>query len=216
MFLVPRLYYSHYGAFAGPFIALAVALPAGHLSARRAARPAARTVTRTAAVLGLILVTVGVLQFRAESRLRGIPAADADRLIPAGACVLTNDAAYTVAADRFYSDVRDCPPMVDSFGTLFAMTSGQSRDATAAVLRPVVELWQADLKRAEYVWLTSGTAAQIPWTPRLYGYFRGHFRLIGLAWPHWSSQSGPFLPRPGLYVRINPRFDLEAAGSRSA
>jgi hypothetical protein len=80
----------------------------------------------------------------------------------------------------------------------------------------VVELWQADLERAEYVWFTSGTAAQIPWTPRLYRYFRGHFRLIGLAWPHWSSQSGPFLPRPGLYVRVNPRFGLEDAGSRRA
>ena len=216
MFLVPRLYYSHYGAFAGPFIALAVALPVGLLSARRAAGPVTRTVTRTAAVLGLILVTAGVLQFQAESRLRGIAATDADRLIPAGACVLTNDAAYTVAADRFYSDVRDCPPMVDSFGTLFAMTSGQSHDAAAAVLRPVVELWQADLERAEYVWFTSGTAAQIPWTPRLYRYFRGHFRLIGLAWPHWSSQSGPFLPRPGLYVRVNPRLDLDVAGSGSA
>ena len=216
MFLVPRLYYSHYGAFSGPFIALAVALPVGLLSARRAAGPVTRTVTRTAAVLGLILVTAGVLQFQAESRLRGIAATDADRLIPAGACVLTNDAAYTVAADRFYSDVRDCPPMVDSFGTLFAMTSGQSHDAAAAVLRPVVELWQADLERAEYVWLTSGTAAQIPWTPRLYAYFRDHFRLIGLAWPHWSSQSGPFLPRPGLYVRVNPRLDLDVAGSGSA
>ena len=32
MLLWPRLYYSHYGAFDGPFLALAVALPAGLLS----------------------------------------------------------------------------------------------------------------------------------------------------------------------------------------
>ncbi len=48
----------------------------------------------------------GVAQFRAESRLAGMQVAvAAGRLIPAGACVVTNDSAYTVAAGRFYSDV---------------------------------------------------------------------------------------------------------------
>ena len=214
MFLWPRLYYSHYGAFDGPFLALAVALPAGLLSARlvtgrtrgNLAGPAA-----VATVLGLVLVVASVLQFQAESRLHGSPSpAAADRLIPAGACVLTNDAAYTVAADRFYSDVRGCPPMVDSFGTLFAMTSGQSRHAAAAVLRPVVELWQQDLERAGYVWFISDTAAQIPWIPQLYGYFRSHFRLIGLASPHWSNR---FLPRPGLYVRVRANKGARAGSN---
>jgi len=204
MFLWPRLYYPHYGAFDGPFLALAVALPAGSLSARLATGRTRRNLAgpaAVAAVLGLVLVVAGVLQFRVESRLNGDPVpAAADRLIPAGACVLTNDVAYTVEADRFYSDVSGCPPMVDSLGTLFAMTSGQSLHAAAAVLRPVVELWQGDLERAGYVWLTADTAAQIPWNHQLYGYFRSHFRLIGLAAPHWSSR---FLPRPGLYVRVS-------------
>jgi alpha-1,2-mannosyltransferase len=204
MFLWPRLYYSHYGAFDGPFLALAIALPAGLLSARLATGRAPGNLAGpavVAAVLGLVLVVAGVQQFRLESGLHGspIPAA-VDRLIPAGACVLTNDAAYTVEADRFYSDIKGCPPMVDSFGTLFAMTSGQSLHAPAAVLRPVIELWQEDLERAEYVWFTSDTAAQIPWNRQLYAYFRRHFRLIGLAWPHWSNR---FLPRPGLYVRVS-------------
>jgi hypothetical protein len=65
----------------------------------------------------------------------------------------------------------------------------------------VVELWREDLARAGYVWFTSDTAEQIPWTPRLYGYFRAHFRLIGLAAPH--SYRG-LVPRPGLYIRITP------------
>jgi hypothetical protein len=112
--------------------------------------------------------------------------------------VLTNDVAYTVETDRFYSGVGGCPPMVDSFGTLFAMTSGQSSNAAAAVLRPVAELWRADLERAEFVWFTSDTTTQIPWNRQLYGYFRNHFRLIGLAAPRWSN---PAVPRPGLYIR---------------
>jgi alpha-1,2-mannosyltransferase len=207
MFLLPRLYYSHYGAFDGPFLALAVALPAGLLSARPATgqpqrHPAGTAGTAAAATaLGVVLMAAGILQFRAESVLHADPVpAAADRLIPAGACVLTNEAAYTVEADRFYSDARGCPPMVDSFGTLFAMTSGQTSNAAAAVLRPVAELWQEDLERAGYVWLTSNTAAQIPWNRQLFGYFGSHFRLIGLASPHWSN---PSVPRPGLYDRVS-------------
>jgi alpha-1,2-mannosyltransferase len=214
MFLFPRFYYSHYGAFDGPFLALAVALPIGLpiglLSARLATgrTPANLAGTAVATALGLVLMTAGIQQFRAESVLHADPVpAAADRLIPAGACVLTNDVAYTVEADRFYSDVRGCPPMVDSFGTLFAMTSGQSANAAAAVLRPVVELWQEYLERAGYVWFTSTTAEQIPWNPRLYGYFYSHFRLIGLAAPHWSNRS---VPRPGLYVRVMASKSIRA------
>jgi alpha-1,2-mannosyltransferase len=207
LFLWPRLYYSHYSAFGGPFLALAIALPIGRLTARRVvgrapgnpAGPAALQAA-VAAVMVVVIMVAGILQFRAESRLRGIQvSARADRLIPAGACVVTNDPAFTVAADRFYSDVQGCPAIVDSFGTLFAMTSGQSRDAPAAVLRPVVDLWQTALERARYVWFTSDTIAQIPWNRPLYDYFHSHFRLIRFA-----GQPVPWhdVPRPGLYVRV--------------
>lgn len=151
------------------------------------------------AVLGIAIMATGIAQFRAESGERGVQvAAAADRLIPAGACVVTNDSAYTVAAGRFYSAAAGCPAMTDSFGTLIAMTSGHPRDASAAALAPAVALWQATLARAGYVWLTSDTVAQIPWNGALCGYFRQHFRLIGLA-----GQPVPWrdVPRPGLYVR---------------
>jgi alpha-1,2-mannosyltransferase len=201
MFLLPRLYYTHYGAFDGPFLALTVALPA---SALARCQPAGRTrrnlaaTTVLATALGLVIAAACGTQFRAESGQYGsqLPAAAA-RLIPAGACVLTNDAAYTVAANRFSSDVPGCPSMVDSFGTWFAMTAGRPGNAAAAAVRPVAELWQTDLERAGYVWITSDTAEQIPWTSQLYAYFRRRFRLIGLAWPHWTFRS---LPRPGLYA----------------
>ncbi len=204
MFILPRLYYSHYGAFDGPFLALAIALPAGLLAARPVTGRSPVTLARLAPAVALtvmVLTTAAILQVRAESRLYGNQvAAAADKIIPAGACVLTNDSAYTVAADRFYSDVRGCPVMVDSLGTLFTMTGGRSGEAAAAALRPVAELWQAGLERAGYVWLTTDTVNQIPWDQRLYAYFRGHFRLAGLAWPHhWSNQD---VPRPGLYIRV--------------
>ena len=112
--------------------------------------------------------------------------------------MVTNDAPFTVAADRFFSSRPGCPAMVDPFGTLFAMTGGHERDASAAALAPVVALWHATLEQATYVWLTGDTVAQIPWTRQLYSYFLSHFRLIGFAGPPpgWRD-----VPRPGLYVR---------------
>ena len=201
MFLCPRLYYPHYGAFDGPFLALAVALPAGVLAARFVAGRARWPLAPAAALAAVVLTAAAILQVQSESGLRGNQvAAAADKIIPAGACVLTNDSAYTVAANRFYSDVRGCPVMVDSLGTLFTMTGGRSRAATGAALRPVAALWQAGLERAGYVWLTADTVNQIPWDQRLYAYFSSHFRLAGLAWAHhWSNQD---IPRPGLYVRV--------------
>ena len=196
MFLLPRLYYPHYGAFAGPFLALTAALPLsaalGHPGRRRRLAP-------LAAALGLVIVAAAAVQLRGESREHGNQApAVAARLIPAGACVLTNEAAYTVAANRFYSSVPGCPDMVDSFGTLIAMTGGLAGEAPAAVVRPVVQLWQADLRRAQYVWITSGSAGQIPWTSQLSGYLRRNFRLVGLARANWPQSRGP---APGVYRR---------------
>jgi hypothetical protein len=201
MLLWPRLYYSHYGAFEGPFLALAVALPAGLLTARpdagRAKESALPAVV--AAVLVTVLVAMGVGQFRAESGMRGIQVtAEADRLIPPGACVVTNDAPFTVVADRFFSSRPGCPAMVDPFGTFFAMTGGGGRHSSAVVQAPVVALWHATLEQATYVWLTGDTGAQIPWNSGLYGYFRRHFRLIGLAGQPVQERD---VPRPGLYLR---------------
>jgi hypothetical protein len=142
---------------------------------------------------------MGISQLQTESTQQGSQlSAAADRLIPAGACVVTDDSAYTVAAGRFSSGAPGCPPMVDAFGTLFAMTGGHQRGATAAMLRPVVAVWQTTLARARYVWFTSDTIGQIPWNRELYDYFTGHFRLIGLA---GQPTAWWYVPRPGLYVR---------------
>jgi hypothetical protein len=86
--------------------------------------------------------------------------------------------------------------MVDSFGTLIAMTSGRPY-GSAAVVRPVVELWESDMAHAQYVWLTENTGGQMPWTNQLYTYFTSNFRLIGLTPSHWAV---PGVPRPGIYV----------------
>jgi hypothetical protein len=137
MFLWPWAYYWHYGAFAGPFIALALALPAGagHLTRPHARGPRGRTLA-VAAVAALVIGGMGARQLQTEVHQHAwsSPAAAADRLIPPGACVLTSSASLTVTADRFTPGTAGCPSMVDSYGNLIAMTGGHQ-------MRPGRERW---------------------------------------------------------------------------
>jgi hypothetical protein len=198
MFLWPWAYYWHYGAFAGPFIALALALPAGLIcpGGRGGLAGTLAVVVVTAAVIGAI----GLRQLETEIHEHGwfSPAAAAGRLIPPGACVLTNQASLTVTADRFVPAAAGCPAMVDSFGTLIAMTGGHLMAARPQVRAGVTALWRSDLAHAGYVWLESPTQGEIPWTPGLHDYFTSHFRLIAFA---GIQSGGPDVPRGGLYIR---------------
>jgi alpha-1,2-mannosyltransferase len=215
MFLWPRLYYSHYGAFAGPFLGLAVALPIGLLAAGRSAarRGAAETTAAgrmpmavgvtaaLAAVLVLGLAGATEIQLHQESQSDGNQvSAAADRLIPEGACVLTNYASYTETADRFFSADPGCPPMVDSFGTLFDMTSGGSIKSPLSALLSVRALWMSSLEHAQYFWITRDTTNQIPWDSQLLGYFHTHYRLIGLGWR--TALLDRAVPEPGIYRHV--------------
>jgi hypothetical protein len=230
MFLVPSFYYSHYGAFSGAFLGLAVALPVGTLATRlssgeraerrmsaeadagadvlgvgvpvpAAGRPLAIGVTALLAVIvALCLAGATEVQLRWESTWSGVQVTGADSLIAPGSCVLTNYASYTVAADRFFATDPGCPAMVDSFGTLFAMTGGASSSASPSQLRPVVDLWMSSLEHAQYFWITEDTTTQVPWNAQLLGYFHAHFRLTGLA--RKTTLVNPAAPEPGLYRHI--------------
>jgi alpha-1,2-mannosyltransferase len=126
---------------------------------------------------------------------------EAKALIPPGACVLTDTVSVTIAIDRFSARSPGCPAVVDAVGTLIATTHGKDFVAGPGVLTADTQVWQQAFQQAEYVWLIGNngyTGARIAWTPALFAYFVGHFRLIGLA----SSYPGKGnVPRGGLYVR---------------
>jgi alpha-1,2-mannosyltransferase len=201
MLLWPYGYWPHYGAIAGPFIALVLALPAGLL------RPAehGRQIVPLMAICALAVIVIaalGLRQFATETRLHAPAslsrAARAGRLIPPGSCVLSNDPSLTVSAGRFDSATPGCPALVDAYGTLLALTDGRKLLATSGQVRSVTALWSAEFARAPYVWLESGSEGQIPWTPALYAGFTARYRLIGLA--NGPPGAGD-VPRGGLYAR---------------
>jgi hypothetical protein len=202
LFLWPQLYYPHYGAFEGPFLALALALPVGLLRPGRSSIHllAAVAAGMTAAVLatGAGLWQVGQMT-RLKSPVAPSAIATADQLIPPGSCVVTNSPSYTIAANRFVSDVPGCPSVVDSYGTFLALTDGRTLGARPPVVRSAAEAWQTWFAHADYLWLDpTGGENQIPWTPALYSYFAGHFRIIALPSHHPAHDN---IPRGGLYER---------------
>jgi hypothetical protein len=199
MVLWPAAYFSHYGAVAGPFLALALVWPAMRLSRAWSGVKAVRDPRLRSGIAALFAAATigatGVSDFAAVTSLWTpvSPAASADQLIPPGACVFTNDAALTITADRFFSGVPGCPVMVDSFGTLLALTGGHSGTAPPAQLAAVTARLRSALSRARYVWIAP---AMIDWTRDLRGYFDQRFRLIGLA----TGVATSYAPAPGLYI----------------
>ena len=212
MFLWPAFYHPHYGAFAGPFLALALATSAAAAPATGAAAAAARAAVTVAAsrrrviavtaVAATALGTVGIRQVVKESQLRAPVnvAAEADRLIPPGACLFTDDVSFAISVNRFYSGVRGCPVIIDAFGMLLAATGGQDGAAPAQQVNVVRAELRYALASASYVWLAPG---QIPWNASLAHYVSARFRLIGLV----SSPAQADVPASGLYVRARkPRL----------
>lgn len=102
-------------------------------------------------------------------------------VIPAGSCVLTDQASLLIAADRFTSNVPGCSLMVDATGTDYVLGHGRN-GLTAGRVPAVAALWRQAFGAAGYVWLTPYNPVRIAWTPALRAYFRSHFVPVGGPW----------------------------------
>jgi glycosyl transferase family 87 len=192
-FLWPPDYYLHYGWFFALFLALAVALPVARLTAAGRSAVVSRMSGRrlTSALLivpvAVVLVVMTEVQIRQEARLTAFsPSALAQRHIPAGACVLTDNSTLTIVADRFSARAAGCSAMVDAIGTDYALASGRNGVTGAGRSAPLRAVWRAAFAGAQYVWIACPPAAgtgcksnrRIPWTAAMTGYFSRHFRRV--------------------------------------
>ena len=178
-------FFYHYPAFVAPWLALTAGSAAGALAGSRAFR---RMFTGAFAAL---ILAVAVLQLAEVTPVRVASSAATGRLIPAGACVVTDSTSVVIAANRFSAPSSGCPNIVDALATTLVLSHGVSIQGGAAKSASVVAAWRAMLGRADYVWLSGGNARRIPWTPALTAWFRASFRPIG----PYSSGLGQ------LYVR---------------
>ena len=183
-FLLPSDFYNHYAAFLAPFLALAIALPLARVVwALPTAGPRARAAAllrRGTAVLALLALTaLAVLQGLAESHMAAaIPASEisaAERAVPPGACVVTDQVSYTIAINRFVSNAPGCSAMVDGVGSDYSLSGGHNGLTGAGSVPAVEQLWMSAFRSAQYLWLTSYSTRRIPWTPQLRAYFLANF-----------------------------------------
>jgi hypothetical protein len=184
-FMWPPEFFFHFPGFLAPFLALAIALPASRLMTvalplahRTWAGPRPRRAA--AGLAGLALASFAVIQAGSETtlapRMDARTVAAARHAIPRGACVLTDQVSFTIAANRFFSTVPGCPQMIDPLATDYALSPGRDGLSGAGRVPAVAAVMRSAFDHAQYVWL-SGTynRRRIAWTPALHAYFRRDF-----------------------------------------
>ncbi len=184
-FLWYAQFFLHFPAFLAPFLGLAIGLAAARLA--RSTGPASTgrgwLEWTVAGLVTLAVLALAIPQANQERsvtpRVSAAALAAVRRIVPPGACVLTDQVSYTIAAGRFYSTVPGCSLLVDSIGTDYAL--GHGRDAASGAARyPAVEAaWRSAFDHAQYVWLSvKFNPRRIAWSPALRSYFRSHFHRV--------------------------------------
>src|SRR5262249_40050461 len=100
------------------------------------------------------------------------------RVIPQGACVLTDSTGYLLIANRFTADRPGCSQMVDSLGTDLALGGGRRRGSGAGRVPAVTGAWRQAFGAAGWALLTPKNRIRTPWNPLLAGYFHRHFDVV--------------------------------------
>jgi alpha-1,2-mannosyltransferase len=206
-------FYYHFVAFLAPFAAAAIGLTLSRLLAAR--RPGSSTpagqrrwprwVVTTVAGLGIVVLAAG--QARAESgrpRVIGAVPHAVDRVIPPGACVLTDQVTITLLAGRFLSGVPGCPVMVDSLATDLALSGGRRPAEGAGRVPAVAAVWRQAFQHAQYLLLTHNNPGRIPWTPALRAYASRHFLWVPLRWNGVRLYVRSGLPHPRDARQVAP------------
>jgi alpha-1,2-mannosyltransferase len=180
-------FFYHYPVFVAPWLALSAGGAAGGLAgSQRFQRVVGGAFV--AVVLGTAAISVSTVA------TLSVPTSTAvGRVIPDGACVVTDETSLLISGNRFAAARPGCPDIIDSLATTLVLSHGVSIQAGAAHSALVVSAWQSFFHRAQYVWLSGGNSRRIPWTPELKSWFGKHFRPVG-----------PYVPGTGrLFVRVD-------------
>jgi hypothetical protein len=167
-------FFYHYPAFPAPWLALAVAAAVWALAGRTAV--VRRIIAAAAAV---VILAVAAQQAGEIARMRVPAGASVSAMIPAGACVVTDQVSYTIAADRFTAARPGCPDIVDSLAATLVISHGVSVQGGAARLGSEETAWRSALGKAQYAWFSAGNRQRIPWSAGLRSVFTRDFRLVG-------------------------------------
>jgi len=188
MFMWPDQFHYHFVAFLGPFLAMSIGLVAGRLADAVLRGPMLRGETWlrwfVPGIAGVVLAGCTFLVLRGETRparymqlTPGVIAAvqQMQRVIPHGACTLSDQETYLIMANRFTSNVPGCSKMIDTLGTDLALSGGLKPSTGAGNVAAVVSVWRDAFAHAQYVWFTYQNADRVPWNAALRTYFGQSF-----------------------------------------
>src|SRR5262249_59825711 len=123
---------------------------------------------RRFAVAGTALAILAVAALAARD-LAAVSVPDsppaAASVIPAGACLVTDQVSFAIAADRFAPSRAGCPDIVDSLATTLVLSGGVSAQGGAALRPQVISGWGTIFGRARDLWLSRVSPDRLPWAP---------------------------------------------------
>jgi alpha-1,2-mannosyltransferase len=157
-------FFYHYSTFVAPWLALALGAGAARLADLAVIRRPV-VILAAAAILAAAIIDVHEL-----APLSVPDGAQIGRMIPPGACVVTDEVSDLISTDRF-NVPPGCPQVIDALATTLVLSHGVSVQGGAGRIPAVVDGWQSILGRAQYVLLSPGSARRIPAT----AWFRRNF-----------------------------------------
>jgi len=172
-----------YGYFVAAWVAIVVGMVVGNILSLVSALPIGEGVGVTAAAGGGLLfvaIAIGLIAFAVPKEANyergwfdrnGIdPTPAVDRVVPSGACVLSNDPSVLIVSGRLLGQPAGCPIVIDPAGvTRLAGSSPADRQALATS-------WEQWMNGAHFVILNPRTGG-IPFNHGLSSYFSHNFAL---------------------------------------
>lgn len=176
--LWPSDFYYHYADFLAPFLALVAGLAFSVSEKSGTATWFPRRWSRVSfwAALAAALMYLGVeVYFELGVAPAPTPPAAVEALVPAGACVASDQVSLLIAADRFPSKRSGCPFTLDPYGAALALSGGLTIDGGAARTSVVVSSWISEMRIARFIWLSPGNQKRLPWSASARAYFAQNF-----------------------------------------
>jgi hypothetical protein len=179
-------FFAHYVYFSAVFLALLLAVSTDRLIravGRTAMRPGL-TDRRNRSLVPVLVTSVliiagisGAVRAFTWNESLDDPGPAIAAVVSRGACVVTDEPALAIIANRFVSDSRSCPAVVDSFFTWLDADPSKPPPSAGAPDSQLVARWRAWFSAADYV-ILSRDPFRIPWTSEFRSWFRQHFRPL--------------------------------------
>jgi hypothetical protein len=137
-----------------------------------------------------------------------------ERDIPAGACVVTDDAVVLISSNRFFATNPSCPQTVDSYGAWLSVDASRPPPSPGVAVPTLASEWRGWFSQAQYVVESSLRSDYIPWTPSLVAWFKAHFHLVGRTSHAYIYARGKG-PTPAELLREWTRAGLRALRAKN-